>query len=46
MRTIKMYSQHELMATGEKGQGEGQRVWDGRLHTAVFKTDNHQGPTV
>ena len=30
--------------TVANGKGEG--VWDGHVHTAVFKTDNQQEPTV
>jgi len=25
--------------------GDNQGVWDGQVHTAVFKMDNQQGPT-
>ena len=32
------------IARGE-GQGEG-IVWDGHVHTAIFKMDNEQGPTL
>jgi len=28
------------------GEGESKGVWDGYVHTAVFKMDNQQGPTV
>ena len=35
-----------LVASGKDG-GQGQlRRWDGRVHMAVFKMDNHQGPTI
>ena len=34
--------ENELMFAGQKGQG----VWDGHVHTAVFKMENQQGPTV
>ena len=27
-------------------EGDIQGVWDGHVHTAVFKTDNQQGPAV
>ena len=32
----------------QQGRGEGivQGVWDGHVHTAVFKMDNQQRPTV
>ena len=26
--------------------GKEQGVWDGHAHTAIFKIDNQQGPTV
>ena len=29
-----------------KDVGKRQRVWDGRVHTAIFKVDDQQGPTV
>ena len=25
-------------------KAEGQGVWDGQVHTAIFKMDNQQGP--
>ena len=28
------------------GERNSQGVWDGRVHTALFKMDNQQGPTV
>ena len=28
------------------GGRNSQEVWDGRVHTAIFKTDHQQGPTV
>ena len=31
---------------GGKGQMGSWRVWDGYVHTAIFKMDNQQGPTV
>ena len=30
----------------DKGQLEDKGVWDGHVHTAIFKTDSQQGPTV
>ena len=31
----------------KKGEGrDGQGVWDGHVHTAIFKMDSTQGPTV
>ena len=35
-----------LCWTREKDGGKGQGVWDGQVHTAIFKMDNQQGPTV
>ena len=37
---------NELMVTREKGWRRGMGVWDGHVHTAMFKIDNQQGPTV
>ena len=35
------------MATKEKRQGRDKLgAWDENIHTAIFKTDNQQGPTV
>ena len=34
----------ELIIAG-KGR-ESYQVWDGHVHTAIFKMDNQQGPTV
>ena len=38
------------MLVGVVGEMIGKRdssgVWDGHLHTAIFKMDNQQGPTV
>ena len=34
-----------MVAKGE-GWGERQGVWDGHVHTALFKMDNQQGPTI
>ena len=32
---------------GERmGERDSQAVWEGHIHTAVFKMDNQQGPTV
>ena len=28
------------------GLGNSYRVWDGHVHTAIFKMDSQQGPTV
>ena len=40
---IKMKSRLHLAQTyGYWGKG----VWDGQVHTAIFKVDNQQGPTV
>ena len=30
----------------DKGGRDSERVWDGHVHTAIFKTDNQQGPTI
>ena len=30
----------------EKDEGKRQEVWDGHVHSAIFKMDNQQGPTV
>ena len=40
--------QNELMVAKEEGWGGGdsQGVWDGHVHTAIFKMDNQQGPNV
>ena len=32
----------ELMVAGGK---DSQGVWEGHVHTAIFKMDNQQGPT-
>ena len=34
-----------IIKVGWEGRGEG-TVWDQRVHTAVFKMDNQQGPPV
>ena len=34
---------NEFMAAGEKGQ---LGTWEGRVHIAIFKMDNQQGPIV
>ena len=31
---------------GKGGEKDSQGVWNGHVHTAVFKMDNQQGPTV
>ena len=31
---------------GKKGKRDSQRVWDGYVHTAIFKMDNQQGLAV
>ena len=37
---------NELMIAREKDVGrDSQGVWDGHIHTAIFKMDNQQGPT-
>ena len=33
-----------MVAGGQRGR-DSLGVWDGHVHTAVFKTDNPQGPT-
>ena len=33
------------MIAGQRAGGRG-GVWDGHVHTAIFKMDNQQGPTV
>ena len=39
--------ENELMVTGGKmGGRDSQGVWDRRVHTAIFKMDNQQGPTL
>ena len=39
--------ENELMVAGGGGsRGQGQEVLDGHAHTAIFKVDNQQGPTV
>ena len=37
-----MRSDLHLSPAGRDSQG----VWDGHVHTAIFKMDNQQGPTV
>ena len=40
-------SKTKLWLPGRKGgEGDRLRAWDGRVHTATFKTDNQQGLTV
>ena len=44
---INSQSENKLMATKEKMQGRDKLgAWDENIHTAIFKTDNQQGPTV
>ena len=31
---------------GRRRGRDSQRAWDGRVHTAIFKMDNQQGPAV
>ena len=31
---------------GRMGKRDSWRVWDGNVHTAIFKKDKQQGPTV
>ena len=40
--------ENKFMVTMEKALGGRDRggVWDGQVHTAIFKIDNQQGPTV
>ena len=28
------------------GEGDSSGLWEGHVHTAIFKMDNQQGPTV
>jgi len=36
-----------LQLLGGKMRGRGSwGIWDGHIHTAVFKMDNQQGPTI
>ena len=38
---------NKLMVARERiGERDSQEVWDGYVHTVVFKMDNQQGPTV
>ena len=30
---------------GRMGKRDSQGIWDGHVHTTIFKTDNQQGPT-
>ena len=34
------------MVTRKKDGGKKLGVWDGQVHTAIFKMDNQQGPPV
>ena len=36
--------QNEHIVKG--GERDNWEIWDGHVHTAVFKMDNQQGPTV
>ena len=38
--------ENEHMVAGRKDGGKRQGVWEGHEHTAVFKMDKQQGPTV
>ena len=38
--------ENELMLAGGKDGGDSQGVWDGHVHTAIFKMTKQQGPTV
>ena len=39
--------ENRLSVAGGRAVGSGSlRVWDGQVHTAVFKMDNQQYPTV
>ena len=39
--------ENELIVTKRGRQGrDSEAVWDWVVHTAIFKTDNQQGPTV
>ena len=41
--------ENEIMVAGSgvnTGGRDSQGVWDGHVHTTVFKMDNQQGPTV
>ena len=31
---------------GKNGVKDTQGIWNGHVHTAIFKTDSQQGPTV
>ena len=35
-----------MVAGGEGGGRDSWRVWDRHVHTAAFKMDNQQGPTI
>ena len=34
------------VAGGKNGERDSQEVWDRHVHTAIFKMDSQQGPTV
>ena len=36
------FENYIMIAGGRDSRG----VWDGHIHTAIFKMDNQQGPTV
>ena len=35
-----------MVAWEKMGERDSQGVWDGHVHTAIFKTGNQQGPIV
>ena len=35
-----------MVARGRMGRRDSQGVWDGHVHTAIFKMNNQQGPTL
>ena len=35
-----------MVAKGKDGGKDSECIWDGHEHTAIFKMDNQQGPTV
>ena len=39
-------SENEFKVAKEEGLGEQIGSWDAHAHTAIFKMDNQQGPTV
>ena len=40
------YQKYTLFPRGKDGGRNSQVVWDCHVHTAIFKMDNQQGPTV